>query len=130
MSRMVSMAAACLLMTIHHVMKNPYREPMANKAETLSLTTLTMIAVINLTKATLLAFGITTDGPYRSFLEILEWFEVISLAFVPALVTVLVIFAILSQLARLVVFLIKQLFQLRNSEWAMEQRRPLLNIGV
>lgn len=130
MSRMVSMAAACLLMTIHHVMKNPYREPMANKAETLSLTTLTMIAVINLTKATLLAFGITTDGPYRSFLEILEWFEVISLAFVPALVTVLVIFAILSQLARLVVFLIKQLFQLRNSEWAMEQRRPLLDIGV
>ena len=130
MSRMVSLAAACLLITIHHVMKNPYREPMANKAETLSLTTLTMISIINLTKATLLAFGITPDGPYRSYLEILEWFEVISLAFVPALVFVLVIFAILSQLVRLVLFLIKQLFQLGSPEWAMEQRRPLLDIAV
>ena len=130
MSRMVSMAAACLLITIHHVMKNPYREPMANKAETLSLTTLTMIAIINLTKATQLAFGITADGPYLSYLEILEWFEVISLAFVPALVSILVIFAILSQLVRLVLFLIKQLSQLGSPEWAMEQRRPLLDIAV
>jgi len=130
MSRMVSLAAACLVITIHHVMKNPYREPMANKAETLSLTTLTMISIINLTKATLLAFGITPDGPYRSYLEILEWFKVNSLAFVPALVFVLVIFAILSQLVRLVLFLIKQLFQLGSPEWAMEQRRPLLDIAV
>ena len=133
MSRMVAMTAACLLMTIHHVMKNPYREPIANKAETLSLTTLTLIAVINLTKATLLAFGITVDGLYRSYLDKLEWFEVISLAFVPVLVLGLVIFAILSQLARLVVFLIghfKQSFRLRSPEWPMEERRPLMDIAL
>ena len=130
MSRMVSMAAACLLITIHHVTKNPYREPIANKAETLSLTTLTLIAVINLTKATLLAVGITIDGPYRSYLKTLEWFEVISFAFVPVLVSVLVVIAILSQLARLVAFLIKQSFQLGSPEWLMEQRRPLLDIAA
>ena len=130
MSRMVSMAAACLLITIHHVTKNPYREPIANKAETLSLTTLTLIAVINLTKATLLAVGITIDGPYRSYLKTLEWFEVISLACVPVLVSVLVVIAILSQLARLVAFLIKQSFQLGSPEWLMEQRRPLLDIAA
>ena len=127
MSRMVSMAAACLLINIHHVMKNPYREPIANRAETLSLTTLTLIAVINLTKATT---GMTIDGPYRSYMETLEWFEVISLAFVPVLVSVLVIIAILSQLARLVVFLIKQSFQLGSPEWLVEQRRPLLDIAA
>lgn len=130
MTQMVSMAAACLLINIHHVMKNPYREPTANKAETLSLTTLTLIAIINLTKATLLAVGITIDRPYRSYLETLEWFEVISLAFVPALMSVLVIIAILSQLARLVVFLIKQSFQLGSPEWLMEQQRPLLDIAA
>ena len=130
MSRMVSMAAACLLMTIHHVMKNPYRVAMANKAETLSLTTLTMMAVINLTKATLLAFGITIDRPHRSYVETLEWFEVISLAFVPVLVSVLVIIAILSQMVRLVVFLIKQLFQRGNSQWSMEHCRPLLDTAA
>ncbi|KAL9973700.1 hypothetical protein ACROYT_G020188, partial [Oculina patagonica] len=106
MLRMVFMSAACLLMTIHHVLKKPFREPLANKAETLSLTALTIIAQINLTKATLMSFGITIDGPYRSYLDGLEWFEVCALAFVPVLVSGLVIFAILSQLARLLLFLI------------------------
>ena len=102
MLRMVSMSAACLLMTIHQVLKSPFRVALANKAETLSLTTLTMMAVINLAKATLISFGITIEGPYQSYLDALEWFEVFALAFVPALVSGLITFAILSQLARLV----------------------------
>ncbi|KAL9973706.1 hypothetical protein ACROYT_G020194 [Oculina patagonica] len=132
MLRMVSMAAACLLMTIHHVLKKPFREPLANKAETLSLTALTMIALINLTKATLMSFGITIDGPYQSYLDALEWFEVCALAFVPVLVSGFVTFAILSQLARLLGFLIKQITgcsrQLGSPQWLMDQRRPLLDI--
>ncbi|KAL9973712.1 hypothetical protein ACROYT_G020200 [Oculina patagonica] len=132
MLRMVSMAAACLLITIHHVSKKPFREALANIAETLSLTALTMIAFINLTKATLMSFGVTIDGPYRSYLDALEWFEVCALAFVPLLVSGLVIFAILSQLARLLVFLIKQvtgcLRQLRSPQQLTDQRRPLVDI--
>ena len=133
MLRMVSMAAVCLLMTIHHVLKNPFREALANKAETLSLTTLTMIAIINLTKATLMSFGITIDGPYQSYLDTLEWFEVIALAFFPMLLSGLVAFAILSQLARLVVFLMKKVIgcsrQFGRPQWLTEQRRPLLDIA-
>ncbi|KAJ7371233.1 hypothetical protein OS493_027347 [Desmophyllum pertusum] len=101
MLRMVCMVGACFLITLHHVLKTPYRDPMANKAETLSLATLSMIAVINLTKGTLISFGITIDGPYRSYMETLEWFEVCALAFVPALVCILATLAILSQLASL-----------------------------
>ncbi|KAL9973718.1 hypothetical protein ACROYT_G020206 [Oculina patagonica] len=123
---------ACLLMTIHHVLKEPFRDPLANKAETLSLTALTLIALINLTKATLMSFGVTIDGPYRSYMDTLEWFEVCALAFVPVLVSGLVIFAILSQLARLLVFLIKQITgrsrQLGSPQWLTDQRRPLLDI--
>ena len=132
MLRMVSMSAACLLMTIHHVLKSPFREALANKAETLSLTTLTMMAVINLAKATLISFGITIEGPYQSYLDALEWFEVFALAFVPVLVSGLIPFAILSQLARLVVFLVKKFSacspQLRRSQWLADQRRPLLDV--
>ncbi|KAL9973711.1 hypothetical protein ACROYT_G020199 [Oculina patagonica] len=133
MLRMVSMAAACLLMTIHHVLKKPFREPLANKAETLSLTALTIIAQINLTKATLMSFGITIDGPYRSYLDALEWFELCAVAFVPVLVSGLVTFAILSQLARLVVFLTKQFIRCSrrfgSPQWLADQRRPLLDVA-
>ena len=133
MLRMASMSAACLLMTIHHVLKSPFREALANKAETSSLTTLTMIALINLTKATLVSFGITINGPYRSYLESMEWFEVCALSFVPVLVSGLVAFAFLSQLARLAVFLIKQIIgysrQLGSPQWLTDQRRPLLDIA-
>ena len=132
MLRMVSMATVCLLITLHHVLKNPYRNSMANKAETLSLVTLSVIAIINLTKATLMSFGITSDGPSKPYMEALEWFEVCALAFVPALVSILVTFAILSQLARFVLFLIKH-FRLCwgkvfSHAWYMdEERRPLLD---
>ena len=128
MLRMVSMAAACFLMTIHHVLKNPFHEVLANKAETLSLSTLTMIAIINLTKATIMSFGITIDGPYRSYLDTLEWFEVLALAFVPVFLSGLVAFAILSQLTRLAVFLIKQIIGCSRRRLT-EQRRPLLDIS-
>ncbi|KAL9973688.1 hypothetical protein ACROYT_G020173, partial [Oculina patagonica] len=110
MLRMVCMVAACFLITMHHVLMKPFRNPLANKAETLSLGALSMIAVINLAKATLISFGISTDRPDIPYFETLEWFEVCALAFVPALVSLLVTFAILSQLTRLLVFLVKKCY--------------------
>ena len=132
MLRMVCMVSACFLMTIHHVIKNPYRDPLANKAESLSLAVLAMIAVINLVKATLMSYGVALDGPNIPYLETLEWFEVCTLTFAPALVSVLVAFAILSQFARLVVLLVKKcyctLWQFRSHRWLIHQlREPLLD---
>ena len=132
MLRMVCMVGACFLMTIHHTLKNPYRDPQANKAETLSLAALSMIAVINLTKAVLISYGVALDGPDIPYLETLEWFEVCALTFAPALVSLLVTFAILSQLARLVVFLVKKCYriwwQFRSHRWLVHQlREPLLD---
>ena len=132
MLRMVCMVGACFLMTIHHTLKNPYRDPLANNAETLSLAALSMIAVINLAKATLISNGVAPDGPDIPYLETLEWFEVCALTFAPALVSLLFTFAILSQLARLVVFLVKKCYrtwwQFRSHRWLIHQlREPLLD---
>ena len=134
MLRMVCMVGACFLMTIHHVLKNPFRDLLANRAETLSLTALSIIAVINLAKATLIAFGISFDGPDTPYFDALEWFEACALAFVPALVSLLVSFAILSQLTRLLVFLIKKCrharWQIPSHTWLIDQmREPLLDVA-
>ena len=131
MLRMVFLSAACLLITLHHVLKNPYRHPMANNAETLSLVTLSLIAIINLTKATTLSFGITTDGPSGAYLKGLEWFEVCALAFVPALMSILIIFAIFSQFVRSALLLIEKCLRCCRKiffyPWYEDQKqRPLL----
>ncbi|PFX13542.1 hypothetical protein AWC38_SpisGene22364 [Stylophora pistillata] len=84
MLRMVALATVCTLIALHHVSKNPFRDRMANTTETLSLTALIIISIINLTKATLLSFGITITGPYRYYMDIMEWFEIGALAVVPS----------------------------------------------
>ena len=131
MLRMVFLSAACLLITLHHVLKNPYRHPMANNAETLSLVTLSLIAIINLAKATTLSFGITTDGPSGAYLKALEWFEVCALAFVPALMSILISFAIMSQLVRFALLLIEKCLKCCRKisfypRYEDQEQRPLL----
>lgn len=131
MLRVACMTCACFLMTLHHMVKNPYRDPLANKAETLSLSALTLIAAFNLPKATMLSFGLDLgiDGPNKPYLDTLEWIEVVALASVPALVSLLVTFAFLSQLARFVVFLIKHIsrwWQRLTSPSLTDEREPLL----
>ena len=107
MFKMVCMTTACVFMLLHHVLKNPYHDPIANKAETSSLLALVMMAVINLTKATLISIGTSIVGPTKSYLEALEWFELGALAFVPLLLCILVFLAVFSQLVRLMVSLKK-----------------------
>ena len=132
MFRMVCMAGACVIMLLHHVLKNPYRNPISNKAETFSLLTLVMMAVINLTKATLISFGTSADGPAKSYLETLEWAEVGALAFVPTLLCIFLMFAIFSQLVRLTLTLTKiifRCFRLHSLSLGLtsELQRPLLD---
>ena len=131
MLRMVCMTVACVVMLLHQVLKNPYRNPVANKAETLSLLTLVGMAVINLTKATLISFGTSIEGPAKYDMKILDWVEIVALAFVPALLVIFVIFAIFSQLARLMTSLAKMISHwvqwLRISlDYKSEEQRPLL----
>lgn len=134
MFRMICITGACVLMLLHHIFKNPYRDPMANKAETFSLLTLVMMAVINLTKATLISFGTSIDGPTKPYLKTLEWAEFCALAFVPALLSIVLGFAIFSQLARLLLSLTKKI--LRCLRWSRmlfsfsrQQNRPLLDVS-
>ena len=96
--RGVCISGACFLITVHHILKNPYKDQLANKSETLSLVVLTLIAVINLPKATLFSLGVdmSTNASNGFYLEMVKWFEVGALAFIPALVFLLVSFALLS----------------------------------
>ena len=131
MLRGVCITSACFVMAIHHILKNPYKDPLANKSETLSLVVLTMIAAINLPKAILFSFGLemSTDASDRTNLEMLKWIEFGALVFIPALLSLMVTFALLSQLLRFGLFLFKykrRLCLYHPSNWMTEARNPLI----
>ena len=131
MLRGVCIISAYFVMAIHHILKNPYKDPLANKSETLSLVVLTMIAAINLPKAILFSFGLemSTDASDRTNLEMLKWIEVGALVFIPALLSLMVTFALLSQLLRFALFLFKykrRLCLYHQSNWMTEAHNPLI----
>ena len=111
MFRFICMSVACIVIMLHHVIKSPFKDTIANRSETASLLILTVMAVINLSKASLMSFGITIDGPATSYLEVLDWFQVCVLAFVPSMLAVFLVVAVLSQLGRLILFLSKAIFR-------------------
>ena len=131
MFRMVLISTACVLMTLHHFAKKPYRYQSANVAETTSLLTLAVISIMNLTKATLLSFGVSTEGPSKPYFESFVWFEACAIAIGPLLVSVLVVFAILSQLVRFAVFAVRKVLTWKNYfitfRSIAEDGRPLLD---
>ena len=109
MIRLFFMASACDFMAIHHIIKAPFRSKTANKAETMSLVTLAIIAKISLVKATLLSSGISAKGTNKDFLEGLQWFELAAMGLVPAFLSLLAALAILSQTFRLIIYIVKKI---------------------
>lgn len=110
MLRFFFLAASCQLMAIHHVVKSPFRNTTANKIESTSLIVLSIIAIINLIKATIFASGITPEDENKLYIETMQWFELVAMAIVPVLLSLLVVFAILSQIVRLAVSLVNRVF--------------------
>ena len=132
MLRCLFLAVACELMAIHHIVKRPFRSTTANKVESISLVVLSILALINLIKATLLSSGINPEDENKFYMESMQWFELVAMAIVPALLSLLAVFAILSHILRLIVFLIKRACNctrvLGNTRRSLEERRePLLN---
>ena len=108
MLRLFLMAISCDLMVIHHVVKNPFRNPTANKVEATSLITLAIIAKVSLIKATLLSSGINPKAQNERYIEGMEWFELIAMTFVPVIICLMAVLAFLSQMVRLIIFVTKQ----------------------
>lgn len=130
MLKVFLMAISCDLMAIHHVVKNPFRDPTANKVEATSLITLAIIAKISLIKATLLSSGINAKAQNEHYIQGMEWFELIAMSFVPVIICLTAVLAFLSQIVRLFVYVTKVVIihvQADNSQRSLQDlQEPLL----
>ena len=109
MVRFVCLNCACLLILVHHLALRPFRDRQANSFESLSLISLVAICTFSLAEVTHFSEGTEPTGPSQTFFRALQWIEIGLLSLVPAAVFILVMFAALSQVLRLMYHCIRLL---------------------
>ena len=100
MIRFVCLDFACFLILLHHLTARPFRDRKANIWESLSLISLFAICTVNLAEATYISEGIEPTGPSKSLLHAFLWIEIVLLGLLPSVACFLVVFAVLSQVIR------------------------------
>ena len=104
--RLFFMDITCLFVFAWHLTVKPFRDRKANVIEAISLAFLVVIATINLIQANFLSAGVNPQGPVKRHVIMLQQVEICLLAIVPLLLGFLCMFAVVSQLARILVLLI------------------------
>ena len=94
-----------LLVLVHHLAKQPFRDSRANVVETISLLSLIVLGMVNLSPAAVLSLAVTSTGPFADWLSICWCMELVILGFVPAACALFVIIFVISQFCRLVLLL-------------------------
>ncbi len=73
--RMVLITVLSILFQLHHIYVSPFQVRSSNHVETVSLTMLILVAVVNLLKASLTDFGVIISGPAVPFFKVVEFVE-------------------------------------------------------
>ena len=105
MVRLLCLDCACVLILVHHFMKRPYHDVKANTCETVSLVALVAIATFSFGEAVLKSAGVEPSGLNENHFQVLQWVEIALLGFLPVAFCVLLTFALLCQMYRLLILL-------------------------
>ena len=106
MPRLLIMSFFCVLFLLHHALTQPFRDRIANIAETMSLLCVVLLATVNVFFASFLSFAVTfTHGHFSYWRNICQKVEVIILCCVPGLFGIFLMMALFSQLCRVAVVL-------------------------
>ena len=129
--RFLCLNCACVLILVHHLTMRPFREPKANVFEGLSLLSLVVICSFSLAEATYISEGIDPIEKNQNLFRVLQWIEIVLIGLLPVAACILVIFATLSQVVRLLYHCIRCLLQGIRCKCLIVQlrmpRRLLLN---
>ena len=110
MPRLLIMSLFCFLFLLHHIVAQPFRDSLANTAETISLLSIAILGMVNLFYASFLSLAVSFNDYFSSWWNVCEGVEVVILCLVPAVFGLLVVIAILSQFCRLAVLVCRLLY--------------------
>ena len=105
--RSLTLLLICVINLCLHVHVFPFEFLTANRAETLSLFSLVLIAIFNVPFCGYLSEGVVPSGPISKIMEIFSWGQAFLVGFLPFVCILLLLFAVVSQTVRLVCFICK-----------------------
>ncbi|XP_046851798.1 uncharacterized protein LOC124445135 [Xenia sp. Carnegie-2017] len=100
--RLMCMAIICVLALLHHNQVKPFQNPRANTAETISLLSLVVMAIINMYKSFYRFSKEDVSTGWMFVFPTLDIIEMIMLGFIPGILILLFVLGISSLMVRLV----------------------------
>ena len=132
MFRLLIMNLFCVLFLLHHAFAQPFRDGTANTVETISLMSVVVLAAINVFFASFVSLAVPLNDHFTYWWNACQVVETIILCTVPALFSVLVVAAVLSQVCRFIVVICRSLYHIhvvcfsRCCRREGDEMRPLL----
>ena len=131
MPRLLIMSFFCGLFLLHHALTQPFREGIANLMETISLLSLVLLGMINMFLASSVSLAVTFSDHFTPWLIAFEGVQIFILCAFPAVFSLFLVAAVLSQLSRITVVVFRFLRRLFWTcfNWSRgiqeDERRPL-----
>ncbi|XP_022788593.1 uncharacterized protein LOC111328430 [Stylophora pistillata] len=114
--RSVCLTILCLVFLLHHISQRPFAQSRVNVIETVSLSTLVAIGVLNVGLA---SSGSDVSGINEPYVSILLTSEAVLLGVIPILFAFLLTVSLVSQIVRLVIMLLKAI----RAGWLIFKRK-------
>ena len=130
--RLFCMTIVCVVVLCCHLKVKPFQNSLANNLESLSLFFLTILGLINLFKSVFVGSEQNIKGSLLTVLKVFHWLETVMLGLFPAVLLLLLSFAVISFTLRVLVVIcwsiFKFLFRPCAQRWISRDSAPLLNV--
>ena len=130
--RLFCMTLTCVFVLCCHLQVKPFQNSLANNLESLSLLFLVILGLINQFKSVFVGSEENIKGSLVTVLKVFQWLEIVMLGLFPAILLLLVCFAIISVFVRVLFMcfrsIFKCLFRPCAQRWFARDSTRLLNI--
>ena len=130
--RLFSLTLACVFVFGCHLKVKPFENSLANNVESLSLLALVILGLINLFKSVFFGSERNIKGSLVTVFKVFNWLEISMLGTFPAVMLLLLFFAVISFLVRVLFicckFVFKFLFKPCTKRWLSRDSTALLNV--
>ena len=109
--RLFCLTLACFLVLFYHLNVKPFQNSLANNLESLSLLCLVILSLVNLFKSVFVGSEQDIKGSLVTLLKVFQWLEIVMLGLLPAILLLLVCFAIISFSVRVLFLCFRSIFK-------------------
>ena len=130
--RLFCMTIVCVVILYCHVKVRPFQNSLANNFESLSLFFLIILGLVNLFKSVFVGSEQNIKGSLITVLKVFQWLETVMLGLFPAVLLLLLSFAVISFSLRVLVVCCRSIFKFFirpcAQRWMSRDTTPLLNV--